>query len=166
MYLDIYKLILFKLGMMIDIIELWDLILVQNNLDLDSRSQICKKAKTSTLIILQSSKSNWMEFGTLLTLFSLMNLTLIKFLSRLITSMGENPTYMISSKIHSIWLIFRHLPINFFQTRYDHREHILILVWMILTFIQGQSCLINQKLVHSFHNKFVNQFWYKFSILL
>ena len=157
MYLDIYKLILFKLGMMIDIIELWDLILVQNNLDLDSRSQICKKAKTSTPIILQSSKSNSMEFGTLLTLFSLMNLILI--LSRLITSMGENPTYMISSKTRSIWLMFRHLPIIFFQTRYDHREHILILVWMILTFIQGQSCLINQKLVHSFHNKFVNQFW-------
>ena len=47
MHLEINGWICFKLGIMIDTAELHILIPVQNTLDLDSRSQGCKKAKTS-----------------------------------------------------------------------------------------------------------------------
>ena len=49
----------------------------QIDLDLDSRSQVCKKAKTSALIISQSCQSIGMELDILMRLISMMNLMLI-----------------------------------------------------------------------------------------
>ena len=64
---DVYEWIWVKLGMIIDDTSLVDL-------DLDSRPQECKKSKTSTPTISQSFQLIWVEFGTLLRIFSLMNL--------------------------------------------------------------------------------------------
>ena len=44
------------------------------NLDLESRSQECRKAKTFAPIISQSFQSMWMEFGILLRLAGVMDL--------------------------------------------------------------------------------------------
>ena len=41
----------------------------------------------------------------------------------------------------------------------DTTELCLIPVWMTMTFIQGHSCMRNQKLVHSFLCKFLAWFW-------
>ena len=53
MHSDVYQLILFELGIMIEGIELYVLSLV-NDLDFHSRSQGCEKAKTSAPIVSQS----------------------------------------------------------------------------------------------------------------
>ena len=43
---------------------------------------------------------------------------------------------------------------------------ILIPVWMTMMFIQGHSCVINQKLLGPFSHKFLKQFEKKFSQLV
>ena len=54
---DVYEFIWFKLRMMIDTSLI--------DLDLDSRSQECKKAKASAPIVSQSFQSIWRELGSL-----------------------------------------------------------------------------------------------------
>ena len=46
--------------------------------DLHSRSQECKKAKSSVPVISQSFQSLWMEFGKMLRLVSVMSFCLIR----------------------------------------------------------------------------------------
>ena len=53
----------FKLGVMIDAIVFYTLVTSLTDLDLDSRSQECRKTKTSPSIISQSFQSVWMDFG-------------------------------------------------------------------------------------------------------
>ena len=54
MHLDVFELILFKLGMMIATIELNTMDTSLADLDLDSRSQGCEKAEVSVPITSQS----------------------------------------------------------------------------------------------------------------
>ena len=67
MNLNVYELIWFKLGMMIDTTELliWYYF--------DSRSQECKKAKSSVPVISYNFNSIWMERGIVLRLDGVMN---------------------------------------------------------------------------------------------
>ena len=76
MPLDVYESICFNQGMMIDYCTLYfktGLI----DLELDSKSQECEKAKTSTPIISQTFQLIWIEFGMLLRLVDVMNLILV-----------------------------------------------------------------------------------------
>ena len=65
-------------GLTIDSIELYILIDTSlSDLDFDSRSQGCEKAKSSVPIISQSSPLIWLKLGKLFRLISLTNLTLV-----------------------------------------------------------------------------------------
>ena len=57
--------------------------------DSESRSQACEKAKTSMPVISQSFHLIWMECGILLRCFGVMNLVLI--LSHLFNIQGREP---------------------------------------------------------------------------
>ena len=73
---DIYECIWFKLEMMIDTMKLhFDASLI--DLDLDSRSQECKKAKISAAIISQIFQLIWTKFVIMLRHVIVMNLILI-----------------------------------------------------------------------------------------
>ena len=63
----------------------------QSDLDLDSRSQGCKKANTSVAIISQSFSSIWMEFGIVLRLVGVVNLILILFYFCPFSIQGREP---------------------------------------------------------------------------
>ena len=54
MHLDVDELVWFKLGMVIDAVEQIHFVTSLIDLELGSRSQECKKAKTSVAIISQS----------------------------------------------------------------------------------------------------------------
>ena len=76
-----------------------------SDLDVDSRSHLCKKTRPSVPFISQRFKSIWVEFGTLSNLVHILNLILI------IRSVfkGEKPIYMVLSEDGNIGL---HLNIN------------------------------------------------------
>ena len=73
--------------MMIDTTELYIFILVQVT-DLSSRSQGCKKARTSALIMSQSSQSVRTDFGVQWQYFGPMSINFILSLS--VSIHGEN----------------------------------------------------------------------------
>ena len=80
MHLNVYESVWFKFYTMTDTITLYILNSSLFDLDLDSRSQECKKAKASVAIISHNFQSVRMEFGILLRLVSVMNFILILFL--------------------------------------------------------------------------------------
>ena len=117
-------------------------------LDLVSRSQECEKANTSTPVISQSFQSSWMEFGILLRLVGVGNLILV--LSCPVNIQGREPyIYDCVKNNFKRWLVFRHLQTDVFKLG-GIIESILLYgftsVWMTLIFIQGHSCIRNQKL--------------------
>ena len=87
MHLDVYESICFKLWKKYYWTLHFDTSVI--DLNLDSRSQECKKTRTHAPIITQSFQLIWMEFGVLLRSVSMMN-SLIHSVFK-----GENPTYMI-----------------------------------------------------------------------
>ena len=91
------------------------------DLDVDSRSQECEKAKSSVAIISQRFQSYWMDFGVLLRLvwWNLCSCC------RPFNVQGEDPSYVILLKKKTLWrwVVFRHLHSSFFQTWYDDRDH-------------------------------------------
>ena len=74
---DIYGPVWFKLCKVIDTTVLDILILVLCELDLDTRSQGCWRAKTSAPINAESSQKIWMEFGVLLRPVCVINLIFV-----------------------------------------------------------------------------------------
>ena len=123
-----------------------------------SRSQECKKAKTSALMISQSFQVIGMKFGIYcqLRLVSVMNLILC--LCRPFNIQGRKSyLYDFSTKKFNIGLyldIWRPLSFKCGITIGTTELYIFISVWMTLTIIQGHSCMRNQKLLCRFSEKF------------
>ena len=119
------------------------------DLDLDSRSQECEKAKTAVPTISQSFQSVWTSYS-----FYLIH-SVFK---------GQNPTYVIllgtppppkKKKKHKKKRFNIGLYLDIYSAMIGTAKlDILISVWMILTFIQGHSCVRNQRLGFPFSCKF------------
>ena len=136
--------------------------------DLDSRSQECEKAKTSAPIISQSFQIIWMKFGLLLRFVHLMNFMLTLFWPFSIQWRVPSLCDFVFKKHFKIGLYSDiYIPISFklgMMIRIS-KLYILVSVWMSLTFIQGHSCMRNQKLVCPFSQKLLLLIWMKFSLL-
>ena len=74
MHLDSFESVWFKVGMMIDTIKLYICSTSLLDLDLDSRSQECEKAKTSAPTISKSFQLISVEFGRVLKFIDVINL--------------------------------------------------------------------------------------------
>ena len=119
--------------------------------DLDSRSKESKKAKAAP-VISQTIQSNWMEFGILLRCVRVINLMLI--LSHSFNTQGKEP-YLCDFFKENVNLglcsdIYRPIFFKLGTIIETTKFYILISVWMTLTFIQGHSCMRNQKLLCPF----------------
>ena len=123
---DVYEFIWFKVSVVIDTIGLCSWMIVSLTLALiqGQRSKECEKAKTSMAIISQIFQLILMEFSMLLRLVGIVNLIVI--LSRLYNIQGREPCLCDFDKKNLPWLVFRHLPTNFFQTWYNDRNHLAL----------------------------------------
>ena len=120
------------------------------DLDLDSRSQECKKAKSSAPIISQSFPLIWMEFALPLRHDGVLNHILT--LSHLFSIPGREP-YLCDFVKKMFNVSFKFGLILKCTIVY-----ILVSVLMTLTFIQGHSCMRNPKLWYPFSYKCKYQF--------
>ena len=132
------------------------------DLDLDSMSQECEKAKTSAPIILQSFQLIWMEIGTLLRIVGMMNLIIILF--HPLSNQGREPNFCdFVSKNFNVGFysdISRPISFRFGMMIERTKLYIMVSLWMTLTFIQGHSCIRNKK----FGCPFSHQFGYQFGL--
>ena len=87
-------------------------------LELDSRSQGCKKANIFLTIISQSVQLIWIQFVMLLRLVGVMDLILI-----LLHPLNIPLLYDFVKKVNIGLYVLRHLQTNFFQTWHDDRDH-------------------------------------------
>ena len=105
------------------------------------------KGHTFAAMISQSFQSVWMEFGVLLRLVGVMNLILV---SCLFNIQGREPSmcdFVKKKKKFGLYSdIYRLISFKFDLMIGTTKRNILISIWMTMTFIQGQDCLINQKL--------------------
>ena len=137
---------------MIDAIELYMLILTSlTDLDLGSRSQGCKKAKTSAPVISQKFSFDMDSIFSFYRVHSVFNgeiATLVIFKKQ------TNNTFSIGLCSDLCWLIFFKLDVMIETTKL----YFLISVWLTLTFIQDHSCVRYQRLWCPFPQQFCCQF--------
>ena len=111
------------------------------DLDLDSRSQVCKKAKTSTPIQ-YAVETCWSN----------------KSHAHSINIQGREPYLCDFVTKLAGWLAFEHWLTSVFQTLCDDKDDWNQHFDASLTFMQGHSCKRNQKLLHIFSCNFLNTF--------
>ena len=158
MHSDVYKSGWFKLDMMIETIVIYfDTSLI--DLDHNSRSQECEKAKTSVLITSQRYQWIWMKFVETWWCDE------THFHFRSSVQYSRETTLLM-------WFCLKNKPFNTGLYSDNYRPisfklgamivtpklYILISVWVTLTFSQGHSCMRNQKLQCPFSPKF--KYWF------
>ena len=133
-----------------------------------SRRQECEKASNSAPVISQSFQSilNWIWCMIEMFWFDESN---IHFISVYWIFKGENPTCVISLEKKNVVLysdiygsvssdIYGSISFRLVVMVRTTELYILIPVWMTLTFIEGHSCIRNQKLQCPFSDTFKYQF--------
>ena len=153
---DIYEWIWFKFGHYCTLHPDNSLI----DLDIDSRSQECEKAKTCVSIISQSLQLISVDFGILLRLVGVMKHILILPCPFTIHGRVYYLYEFIKKKKKTSALACLHTFSDFKLglMRETTRLYIWISVWMTLTFSQGDICIRNQKCLSFFCCKFNYQF--------
>ena len=157
MHSEVHKSIWFKLGMVIDIIVMYILILVFLTVTFTVHRS-ARKQNTSAPMISQSFELIWMEIGILLIHISVMNFILF-FWGGGGVGVGVGGVHSVfKGKILLIWFCCKPCNIGLYLDIYwlisfilgmmmeTLKHYILISVWMILMFIQGHSYMRTKKI--------------------
>ena len=119
---DVYEWIWLQLGVMIDTVVLYMLILVWLTLTLIQYHRGVIKQKFLHQLISQSFQLIWMEGGLLMKLVYVMKLLLTYFAHSIFS--GENGTnVLLFFKTKYCWLVYRHLLTDFFETWHGDRDY-------------------------------------------